>query len=95
MSTPAAVIDISRLDFSYGGARGATRVLAGIDLAVAPGTTLGVIGPNGGGKTTLMRLMLGLLEPTAGSIRSSRASPGGLRSPSARCARLRRLRAEA
>ena len=62
------IVDISRLDFAYG-ARGATRVLDGIDLAVEPGTTLGLIGPNGGGKTTLIRLLLGLLQPTGGSIR--------------------------
>jgi zinc transport system ATP-binding protein len=70
----APIVDISRVDFAYGprGTRGGqrpSRVLEGIDLTVDRGTTLGLIGPNGGGKTTLIRLLLGLLEPTAGTIR--------------------------
>jgi zinc transport system ATP-binding protein len=58
------LLDIRDLDFNYG----PTPVLSGIRLAVAPGSTLGVIGPNGGGKSTLLRLILGLLKPTRGSI---------------------------
>src|SRR4051794_19208977 len=66
--TPAAdeqpIIDIRHLDFAYGD----QLVLKHIDLRVARGSTLGVIGPNGGGKTTLIRLLLGLLTPTRGAI---------------------------
>ena len=61
----AALVDINGVDFGYG----RQPVLSGIDLRVEQGTTLGLIGPNGGGKTTLIRLLLGLLEPTAGTIR--------------------------
>ncbi|MBP1474943.1 ABC transporter ATP-binding protein [Frateuria sp. MAH-13] len=43
-----------------------TRVLDGVDLALAPGSVLGLIGRNGAGKSTLIRAMLGLLEPQAG-----------------------------
>lgn len=60
-----ALVDISGLDFSYA----KQPVLAGIDLRVQSGTTLGLIGPNGGGKTTLIRLLLGALKPTAGTLR--------------------------
>lgn len=42
------------------------RVLDGVDLALAPGSVLGLIGRNGTGKSTLIRAMLGLLEPQAG-----------------------------
>jgi len=59
----APLVEISGLDFGYG----RQPVLAGMNLRVDAGTTLGLIGPNGGGKTTLMRLLLGALEPTAGS----------------------------
>jgi zinc transport system ATP-binding protein len=59
------MIDISALDFAYRDA----LVLKNVTLRVEPGTTLGLIGPNGGGKTTLIRLLLGLLEPTSGSVR--------------------------
>ena len=43
-------------------------VLQDIDLDVGPGDALGIIGPNGGGKTTLLRVMLGLEKPTRGAI---------------------------
>lgn len=41
----------------------------GITLAVAPGTIVGIIGPSGAGKTTLVRLMTGALAPTDGEVR--------------------------
>jgi zinc transport system ATP-binding protein len=43
-------------------------VLEGVDLVVERGEFVGVAGPNGGGKTTLMRLIVGLDRPTAGSV---------------------------
>jgi zinc transport system ATP-binding protein len=58
------IVDIAHLDFAYAD----QLVLSDIDLSVTPASTLGLIGPNGGGKTTLLRLMLGLLEPTRGRI---------------------------
>jgi zinc transport system ATP-binding protein len=65
------LVDIAGLDFAY--AR--QQVLSGIDLRVEPGTTLGLIGPNGGGKTTLIRLLLGVIQPTKGSIRVAGLPP--------------------
>ncbi len=49
--------------------RGAERVLEDVSLSVAKGELLAVIGPNGGGKTTLLRLMLGLVAPRSGRVR--------------------------
>ena len=43
-------------------------VLVDVDLAIRRGERLAVVGPNGGGKTTLLRLLLGLLEPDSGRI---------------------------
>jgi len=43
-------------------------VLDGIDLAVAPGTGVAIIGANGAGKTTLLRIAAGLLAPERGSV---------------------------
>lgn len=58
------VIDIRSLNFSYG----SVPTLSGIDLRVAEGEFLGIVGPNAGGKSTLLKLILGLLQPQSGSI---------------------------
>jgi len=60
----APIIDIRDICFSYSG----TEVLHGIDLRVKRNDFVAVIGPNGGGKTTLLKLILGLLKPTRGEI---------------------------
>ena len=44
-------------------------VIKGISLTLAPGQCLGLIGPSASGKTTLLRLMLGLRTPTSGTMR--------------------------
>src|SRR4051794_11622005 len=67
----AELIEISDLDFAYGEA----LVLKQVSLRVDAGTTLGLIGPNGGGKTTLIRLLLGLNEPTRGMVRVAGMRP--------------------
>lgn len=54
-------------DVSFAHARG-FPVLTHVDLAIERGERLAMIGPNGGGKTTLLRLLLGLLEPDTGWI---------------------------
>ena len=46
---------------------GKTPILNGIDLALTSGQFWGVIGPNGGGKSTLLKTVIGLTEPLAGS----------------------------
>ncbi len=48
---------------------GHRTVLDGVSFAIRPGEFIGVLGPNGAGKTTLMRAILGLLPPSAGSLR--------------------------
>ncbi|WP_030160838.1 anchored repeat-type ABC transporter ATP-binding subunit [Glycomyces sp. NRRL B-16210] len=63
---------IQGLSVSLGG----RRVLEGVDLAVAPGETVGLIGPNGAGKTTLLRAVLGLIRPDAGTVTSGAGRPG-------------------
>ncbi len=47
---------------------GASTVLADVDLSLDRGEVLGVVGPNGGGKSTLLLLLAGLLRPTRGSV---------------------------
>src|SRR5204863_6613037 len=53
----------------FGGDRGNVRAVDGISFAIESGRTLGVVGESGCGKTTTAKLVLGLEEPTGGSIR--------------------------
>lgn len=48
--------------------RGGRAILSGVDLTLEPGAILTVIGPNGGGKTTLLKIVLGLLKPDEGTV---------------------------
>lgn len=66
------VIDIQSLNFSYG----SVPTLSAIDLQVADGEFLGIVGPNAGGKSTLLKLILGLLQPQSGSVRVLDRTPG-------------------
>lgn len=59
------VIDIQSLNFSYN----SHPVLRDVNLTVNQGDFIAMIGPNGGGKTTLLKLMLGLLDADSGSVR--------------------------
>lgn len=45
------------------------NVLEGVTFEITPNDFVAMIGPNGGGKTTLLKLLLGLLKPTRGSVR--------------------------
>ena len=47
---------------------GAEAALSDVDLDVAPGEAVGLVGPSGAGKTTLLRLLNGTLRPTAGTV---------------------------
>ncbi|MEN8212956.1 MAG: metal ABC transporter ATP-binding protein [Pseudomonadota bacterium] len=57
-------VDIQELDFSYE----QLPVLEHVSLQIDDGEFIGLVGPNGGGKSTLIRIILGLLQPSGGSI---------------------------
>ena len=59
------LIEVKGVSFAY--AR--HDVLKDVDLKIKKGDFIGIIGPNGGGKTTLLKIMLGLLKPTKGSVK--------------------------
>ena len=59
------IIQLNDISAAYDG----KTVLSRVNLNVYEHDFLGVIGPNGGGKTTLIKLILGLLKPVSGTIR--------------------------
>ena len=65
------VLSASQLKLTYGD----LEVFSAIDLEVADRARVGIVGPNGGGKTSLLRIIIGELEPNGGVV----AGTGGLR----------------
>ncbi|TDJ46888.1 MAG: ABC transporter ATP-binding protein [Gemmatimonadetes bacterium] len=70
MNAPV-VVSLERVSFTYAG----VDVLRDVSFEFHEGDFVGIIGPNAGGKTTLLKLILGLLRPGSGSIRVLGVSP--------------------
>jgi len=60
----AASLAVTGLDAGYG----AVHVLHGVTLSVRPGETVALLGTNGNGKSTLMKCIMGMIRPSAGSV---------------------------
>jgi len=69
------VIDMEHLSFAYDG----DTVLEDVTLSVADREFICMVGPNGGGKTTLIKLILGLLQPLSGTVRVFQQPPDRVR----------------
>ncbi|MDD5152402.1 MAG: metal ABC transporter ATP-binding protein [Candidatus Pacebacteria bacterium] len=64
MQLAETYIELNNVSFKYD----KVNVIENLTFTVRRGEYLGIIGPNGGGKTTLIRIILGLLHPTMGSV---------------------------
>lgn len=60
----APIIELKDVSFAYGG----NAVLEHISFAVEKGDYVGIVGPNGGGKTALLKIIVGLLTPQSGTV---------------------------
>lgn len=67
LPVPQGRIDIENVSLTLSGSD--QPVLQGIRFTLAPGESLGIVGPSGAGKSSLARVMLGVLPPSAGTVR--------------------------
>ncbi len=63
------MIRLGNLQLKLASAAGEVNILRGLDLEVARGETVGVVGPSGSGKSTMMMIIAGLERPSAGEVR--------------------------
>jgi len=64
MPLEESYIELNNVSFSYN----ITTVIENLTFSIRKGDYVGIIGPNGGGKTTLIKVILGLLHPTEGAV---------------------------
>jgi putative ABC transport system ATP-binding protein len=72
-TTPAPamrpLIELTDVHLTLASAAGQVNILRGINLAVAPGESVAVVGPSGSGKSTMLMVMAGLERPSTGTVR--------------------------
>ncbi|MEK7298938.1 MAG: ABC transporter ATP-binding protein [Candidatus Margulisiibacteriota bacterium] len=73
--TSTAVVSVENVSFCYG----SQPILDQVSLSVDPHDFIAVIGPNGGGKSTLLKLIMGLLDPQSGQVTVFGQSPKAVR----------------
>lgn len=78
MTTIVPAVELDEVSFAY---PGGPPVLTDVSLSIESGAFVGIAGPNGGGKTTLLRLVLGLERPSAGRVLLHGREPRGAGGP--------------
>src|SRR5689334_5649041 len=73
-TTAAPLVQVDDLHTYYG----KSHILHGVSLTVAPGEVVGLLGRNGVGKSTTLKSIMGLVNPSQGSIRLNGQSIGGM-----------------
>jgi len=67
----ASLIEVSQLTKQFG----SVQALSGLTFRVLPGEIYGLLGPNGAGKTTTLKAIIGLIEPTSGTVKVEGFNP--------------------
>ena len=70
MSTP--LLEFTNVTKTYGN----KQALSNVNFTLEAGKIVGLLGPNGSGKTTIMKLINGLIQPTSGTVLINGAAPG-------------------
>ncbi len=85
MTGPSPLVHVEGLQVRFG----AVQAVGGVDLSVAPGQVLALVGGNGAGKSTTMRVLAGVVPPTGGSVHVAgvdvRADPLGAKRRTGYC----------
>ena len=68
-----SILEINELKKKFSGC----EALCGVDMTIPQGQIVGLLGPNASGKTTLLKIIAGLIQPTAGSVRYYKNAPQG------------------
>ncbi|MDO9708238.1 type I secretion system permease/ATPase [Paracraurococcus lichenis] len=64
---PTGAVAVERVSYAFPGQNAA--LIKGVNFSLAPGDSMAVIGPSAAGKTTLIRMLIGTLQPSAGTVR--------------------------
>jgi putative ABC transport system ATP-binding protein len=78
ISSGEPAIQLSQVHVRLASAAGEVNILRGLDLSVAQGETVGVVGPSGGGKSTMMMVIAGLERANEGVVRAAGVDLTGL-----------------
>ncbi|MDR3170182.1 MAG: ABC transporter ATP-binding protein/permease [Treponema sp.] len=66
--SPSTILEIRHLEFAYPGGEGEKKVLEDINLVIPRGTTLGILGRTGSGKSTFIKTLTRMVDPPAGTV---------------------------
>ncbi|WP_207455627.1 ABC transporter ATP-binding protein [Azospirillum sp. SYSU D00513] len=68
-SAASSIVDLDGIHLKLDSGAGPVNILRGLNLRIAAGERVGVVGPSGSGKSTMMMIMAGLERPTGGTVR--------------------------